>query len=462
MVFSSNLFLFLFLPAVLLGYYLIRRELRNVWLLLMSLLFYAWGEPRAVFVMLASIALNYGCGLLLGRARERRGLRRLLTVFAVAFNLGVLFYYKYASWLLNGTAGLLGRPAFIREIALPIGISFFTFQGMSYVLDVARGKAQPQKNPLHVALYIALFPQLIAGPIVRYTDIESQLQERSIGAEDFAAGIRRFAVGLVKKAWLANTLGQVSSSISSAAAPTGTPAVYWLGILCYTFQIYFDFSGYSDMAIGLGRMFGFRFCENFDHPYIASSITEFWRRWHMSLSTWFRDYVYIPLGGSRRGNRSLHLLTVFFLTGLWHGASLNYVLWGLWWGVLLVLEKPLLDKGILRRVPTVLRWAGTMLLVVFGWLIFRFEDFSQGLMYLRGMFGGAGTPSLALGWYLDGWIGLTLGAGVLASLPWNAWLEKRGRQIPMPLLNAGAAALLVIGIVMCLSSSYNPFIYFRF
>ena len=471
MVFSSSTFLFLFLPITLLGYYLVGRRLRNLFLLGMSLLFYAWGGPRAALLMVASILINYLCGLWVGAASGKASPwpKRMAVFCAVAANLGILFYFKYLNFAVETAQRLFHFTAGVRQIALPIGISFFTFQGMSYVLDVAMGKAKVQRNPLKIALYISLFPQLIAGPIVRYSDIEAQIDSREIDLDKLASGVQRFAVGLVKKAWIANTLGQVADGVFNPAVPNSSVGLTWLGVICYMFQIYFDFSGYSDMAIGLGRMFGFEFLENFRHPYSAKTMTDFWRRWHISLSSWFRDYVYIPLGGNRRGNQYLHQLTVFLLTGLWHGASWSFVLWGLWHGLWLMAEKPLIKSGKLDRIPGWLQWLFTMLRVLTGWVLFRRESV-QGTLQLLGIMFGLAQPERVIytaAWYLDGWVILTLIAAVLACVPWrevlgerfNAWLASdRG----VLCTRAAACVLLLFGAVLVITSTYNPFIYFRF
>ena len=471
MVFSSSTFLFLFLPITLLGYYLVGRRLRNLFLLGMSLLFYAWGGPRAALLMVASILINYLCGLWVGAASGKASPwpKRLAVFCAVAANLGILFYFKYLNFAVETAQRLFHFTAEVRQIALPIGISFFTFQGMSYVLDVAMGKAKVQRNPLKIALYISLFPQLIAGPIVRYSDIEAQIDSREIDLDKLASGVQRFAVGLVKKAWIANTLGQVADGVFNPAVPNSSVGLTWLGVICYMFQIYFDFSGYSDMAIGLGRMFGFEFLENFRHPYSAKTMTDFWRRWHISLSSWFRDYVYIPLGGNRRGNQYLHQLTVFLLTGLWHGASWSFVLWGLWHGLWLMAEKPLIRSGKLDRIPGWLQWLFTMLRVLIGWVLFRRESV-QGTLQLLGIMFGLAQPDRVIytaAWYLDGWVILTLIAAVLACVPWrevlgerfNTWLvSDRG----VLCTRAAACALLLFGAVLVITSTYNPFISFRF
>ncbi len=471
MVFSSSTFLFLFLPITLLGYYLVGRRLRNLFLLGMSLLFYAWGGPRAALLMVASILINYLCGLWVGAASGKASPwpKRLAVFCAVAANLGILFYFKYLNFAVETAQRLFHFTAEVRQIALPIGISFFTFQGMSYVLDVAMGKAKVQRNPLKIALYISLFPQLIAGPIVRYSDIEAQIDSREIDLDKLASGVQRFAVGLVKKAWIANTLGQVADGVFNPAVPNSSVGLTWLGVICYMFQIYFDFSGYSDMAIGLGRMFGFEFLENFRHPYSAKTMTDFWRRWHISLSSWFRDYVYIPLGGNRRGNQYLHQLTVFLLTGLWHGASWSFVLWGLWHGLWLMAEKPLIKSGKLDRIPGWLQWLFTMLRVLIGWVLFRRESV-QGTLQLLGIMFGLAQPERVIytaAWYLDGWVILTLIAAVLACVPWrevlgerfNGWLESDKGVL---CARVAACALLLFGAVLVITSTYNPFIYFRF
>ena len=472
MVFSSNLFLFIFLPVTLAGYYLINEKLRNAFLLMMSLAFYAWGEPRAVLVMLASIVVNYTFGLAIHELKEWNAgvlIRRLVLFLVVAANLGILFYYKYLDFAIGTINGMFGTNMALRNIALPIGISFFTFQGMSYVLDLYMDKGTVQKNPLNVALYIALFPQLIAGPIVRYADVNEQIMHRTVNVDMFAEGVRRFAVGLAKKAFLANTLGQVADQIFDQPVFSGTAGVAWLGAVCYAFQIYFDFSGYSDMAIGLGRMFGFDFLENFNYPYISSTITEFWRRWHISLSSWFRDYVYIPLGGNRRGNQYLHQLTVFLLTGLWHGASWNFVLWGLWHGAFLMAEKPFIKKGLMKKIPAWVRWPFTMLIVLVGWVLFRMEDLPGTLHYLGVMFGlvHAERVTYTASWYLTGWVVFALVIAVLASVPWRKVFGRIGEHwakdgLGLVVSHLWTAFLLAFSLMLCMTSTYNPFIYFRF
>ena len=467
MVFSSTIFLFGFLPITLAGYYLIRPGLRNAFLLVMSLLFYAYGEPRFVFVMMASIIANYLLGLLIDRAGGRKTLRRAALLLTLAVNLGILFYYKYFDFFITNVNRLTHADLPLRRIVLPIGISFFTFQGMSYVLDVYMGKTGVQKNPLHVALYIALFPQLIAGPIVRYSDIDREIVERHESVEAFASGIKRFTVGLAKKAFLANSFALLADRAFDTDPAALGAGLAWLGAFAYTLQIYFDFSGYSDMAIGLGRMFGFHFKENFDHPYISLNMTDFWRRWHISLSSWFRDYVYIPMGGNRRGNVYFHLLVIFFLTGLWHGASWNFVFWGLWHGFFLIAERPFRKRKVTLPVPKVLKWVYAMLAVVIGWVFFRATRMSAALAYLGCMFGTAGFGGREALFALREY-GVTFIVGILCMLPLlNGYAALRDshdglKKLSPVLETVSCAALLLIGIAYTVSSTYNPFIYFNF
>ena len=328
MVFSSSIFVFGFLPLVLLGNYLLKERYRNVFLLLASLFFYFWGEEENIVIIILSILINYFSGLLVARFAGTR-IKKWMLVLAVGLNLGLLFYYKYFNFFIESVNSLLDTDIFVKDIILPIGISFFTFQGLSYVIDLYWGNVEVQKNPLKIALYVILFPQLIAGPIVRYKDVAEQIDTRETSIEKFSAGIVRFVVGLSKKIILANGVGMIADEIFNAPYQEHAVLTAWLGVICYTLQIYFDFGGYSDMAIGLGKMLGFDFMENFNLPYISTSITEFWRRWHLSLSSFFKDYIYIPLGGGRKGNVYLNLFIVFLLTGLWHGASWNFVVWGL-------------------------------------------------------------------------------------------------------------------------------------
>ena len=480
MVFSSTLFLFLFLPAVLLLYAIAPRRLRNGVLLLASLLFYAWGEPRFVLVMLASILANYGLGLLVERTRGRASMRTVLGA-TVAVNIGLLVVFKYGGFLGRNVNELLsavgGSPLRVPDIALPIGISFFTFQAMSYVIDVARADARVQRNPLEVALYISLFPQLIAGPIVRYRDIARQLDERRGSLAQFASGVERFVVGLAKKVLIANTVALPCDRIFALPSDRLTAPLAWLAVVCYTLQIYFDFSGYSDMAIGLGRMFGFEFLENFRFPYVADTIKEFWRRWHISLSTWFRDYLYIPIGGNRGSEPRTYanLVIVFFLCGLWHGAAWTFVAWGLFHGAFLVLERTRFGT-LLEGLPRPARHVYAMLVVMVGWVLFRSETFAGALAMLTAMAGLAHPAGITdpARFYAGNDVVLAILAGIVGSGPvipaLDAALTRRLATRPNRLVAAGYTCvtllmptiLLLASAVMLSAQTHNPFIYFRF
>ena len=481
MVFSSLIFLFFFLPGTVAVYYALRQELRNVFLLAVSLFFYAWGEVAYLPVMLASIVVNYLAGIFLERFRAPRPQAAILTL-GIAANLTLLCYFKYANFLAANLHALLAAilpaslvPALtLGPVHLPVGISFFTFHAISYLMDIYRRKVAAQPKVIDLALYIALFPQLVAGPVVRYRDVARQIIEpRVVTAGDFAEGIRRFVFGLGKKVLLANPIGQTANTIFALdpATALGTP-VAWLGLLCYTLQIYFDFSGYSDMAIGLGRMFGFRFLENFAHPYISRSLGEFWRRWHISLSSWFRDYLYIPLGGNRRGpaRTYVNLVSVFFLCGLWHGANWTFVVWGLWHGAFLILERVGWEARLARLWPP-LQHAYAMLAVALGWVFFREDTLPGALAYLR-VLGGGGvsvrTAGSSLTEYLDFGLACTLLVGLVCTGPVLAWIERRrasGGPAAVVFDYAGVAALYAVFADCILSLSggaYNPFIYFRF
>ena len=438
MLFSSNTFLFGFLPAVVVLYYLCPRRCRNVLLLVFSLIFYGWGEPKYMLLMLVSILLNYFCGLAAGkRQTQQRSVRGVLIV-GVVLNLGMLGFFKYGKFFFGSA---------FPDIPLPIGISFYIFQAMSYLIDVCRREVEVQKNVLTFGTYVTLFPQLIAGPIVRYRDVAEMLESRRENLPQFSRGVQRFVVGLSKKVLLANTFG---SAWNALQVTTGTAAA-WLGLLCYTLQIYFDFSGYSDMAIGLGQLFGFTFLENFNYPYISASITEFWRRWHISLSTWFKEYVYIPLGGNRKGlaRQIFNILVVWLLTGLWHGASWNFVLWGGYYAALLILEKCWLLKAG-EKLPLLLRRMLTMVLVMLGWALFYFENLGALGAFLGRLF--TAVPSAGIAFYLP----VTV-LGCLCATP-------ALKRVKLP--DTVRWGLCVVLLLLCVASlarqSYNPFIYFRF
>ena len=466
MVFSSLVFLLGFLPALLLVYFLIParfRGLRNLVLLGASLFFYWWGASKLVLLMVLSILVNYLGGLLAGQADRR--LARFGVIFASVVGLGLLGWFKYAGFLAQ-TIHDLGFAVPIPQVTLPIGISFFTFQGLSYVIDVYRGDAPIQKNPLNVALYVALFPQLVAGPIVRYTTVMAEIAHREETLSEFAAGVTRFCFGLAKKMVLANSMGQIADGVFNQTAANLDPSLAWVGALAYTFQIYFDFSAYSDMAIGLGHMFGFRFLENFNYPYISRSVTEFWRRWHISLSTCFRDYVYFPLGGSRVGSRAKHirnLFLVWLLTGIWHGANWTFLAWGLLYFALLVLEK---YAGLGRGWPKFFRWLYPVMVFLLTCVVFRSETIGLALQYFQAMFGfGAGLgDGLTVLYLTECWLPLL--AAVVFAAPVapkvRAWADKHSCLA----LDVGYA-LLIAGVFLVSASfivkgTYNPFIYFNF
>ena len=438
MLFSSNTFLFGFLPAVVVLYYLCPRRYRNILLLLSSLIFYGWGEPKYVLLMLVSILLNYFCGLAAAKRQAQQRSTRGVLIVGVALNLGMLGFFKYGKFFFGSA---------FPDIPLPIGISFYIFQAMSYLIDVCRREVKVQKNVLTFGTYVTLFPQLIAGPIVRYRDVADMLETRKESLPQFSRGVQRFIIGLSKKVLLANTFGAAWNALQGT---TGTAAA-WLGLLCYTLQIYFDFSGYSDMAIGLGHLFGLTFLENFNFPYISASITEFWRRWHISLSTWFKEYVYIPLGGNRKGlaRQICNILVVWLLTGLWHGASWNFVLWGGYYAALLILEKCWLLKAG-EKLPPALRRVCTMVLVMLGWALFCFEDLGALGAFLGRLFTLA--PSAGIWFYLP-----VVALGCLCATP----IMKRVR-LPDWLRWTVLILLLLLCIASLARQSYNPFIYFRF
>lgn len=469
MVFSSMLYMGLFLPLVLLLYFAVPKRLRgarNGVLLGSSLLFYFVGEPKYLVIMLASILLNYFFALMAGGGASK-GARRVWLGLSAAFNIGLLVFFKYTDFILGSLNRFFSLSLPLSGIIMPIGISFFTFQGMSYVIDVYRGDVPPQRNLLHVAAYISLFPQLVAGPIVRYETIAGELSHRRENMDDAAEGLRRFCWGLAKKMLLANPLGELSTAVFALQSSERSTALAWLGAIAYAFQIFFDFSGYSDMAIGLGRVFGFHFLENFDYPYVSRSITEFWRRWHISLGTWFRDYLYIPLGGNRRGlpRQILNLLIVWGLTGLWHGANWSFLVWGLYYAVLLIIEKLFLKK-LLDRAPAIVGHIYSLLFILVGWVIFNSSSLSGAGAYITELFvyhpnvQPHGNSAL---WYLWQYKAELLLAAVF-SLPIAPALSRRFRDRPwLPLVqNSAALVLLVMSVFSIVGTSFNPFIYFRF
>ena len=467
MVFSTPIFLFCFLGLTLLVYYLVPRGLRNVVLLCSSLFFYFWGERIFVLIMLLSTAIDYTHGLLVERCQKNGNDKgaRWAVASSVIFNLALLFFFKYWDFIASSlqAIGLTFMP--VLNTHLPIGISFYTFQTMSYTIDVYRGDARAQRNILNFGTFVTLFPQLIAGPIIKYKDLGDQIDSRTYSSERFASGVQIFMVGLGKKLLIANNVGMLWDTYKAMAPGELTVAGAWLGVLAFTFQIYFDFSGYSDMATGLGRMLGFEFLANFNYPYISKSITEFWRRWHISLSTWFREYLYIPLGGNRcsKPRWMFNLLVVWAATGIWHGASWNYLLWGLYFFVLLMIEKFFL-LNLLKKAPALVGHVYTLFFVLVSWAIFGLENFTQLTAYLKVMFGLGGVPLIngELGYYLSSYLPI-LCVAALASTPLGVSLYRRGS---VRVQQVACTVLVVAGLVVCtaylVDGTYNPFLYFRF
>jgi alginate O-acetyltransferase complex protein AlgI len=473
MVFSDPVFLFLFLPIVFGLYFLVPRSLKNYVLLIANLIFYAWDERLYALVMVASIVFNYAMGLFVDRYRGMPSMKTVIGL-CIAGNLAMLVWFKYANFIVKNFDILLAAAHLptidLAPVHLPIGISFFTFQAMSYVIDVYRDEVKVQRNPITLALYKTLFPQLIAGPIVRYSTIAAELKSRTVDVPGFSSGVRRFIVGLTKKMVIANPAGLRADQIFGLASNDLSAPISWLGVACYTIQIYFDFSGYSDMAIGLGRMLGFHFLENFDYPYSSKSITEFWRKWHISLSTWFRDYLYIPLGGNR-GSKLMtyrNQLIVFTVCGFWHGASWNFLIWGLIHGLLLVIEK-LGGGNLLKRLP---HWVGrvyVLFFVMISWVFFRADTLPEAFAFLGAMFGLARQVPGAQGlsFFLDPEILIVLAIGAVASMPAFPFIKKKislalpGRAREIMSL-AGTMACLFLCAVLMAGGAYNPFIYFRF
>lgn len=473
MIFSSLLFLFRFLPAMLICYYIVPRSLRNLVLFLFSLVFYAWGEPVYIVLMLVSILVSYTGGIVVDRMKcqDRPKAAKAALAVSSAVSLSLLGFFKYADFAIGTVNGITGAGIELLHIALPIGISFYTFQTMSYTIDVYRGEAKVQKNLISFGAYVVMFPQLIAGPIVQYKTIDEQLRSRRETAEEFAQGIHRFMIGLGKKVLLANNAGVLWDTIQTMN-PGQTPVLTaWMGLAAYSFQLYFDFSAYSDMAIGLGHMFGFRFLENFNYPYISKSITEFWRRWHISLGTWFRDYVYIPLGGNRVNRRKhvRNILVVWLLTGIWHGASWNFVIWGVYYGVLLLLEKFVFGK-YLKKLPGVFQHIYCIFFVMIGWNLFVFDDMGAGLSFMKALFGGYGqgiwNQETIYLLYNNAvlLILLILGSTKLPKLAGEKLCSvfEHHDVIMIVLRNVFYAAIFILSTAWLVDASFNPFLYFRF
>lgn len=464
MVFSSLTFLFIYFPITLMVMKLSPLKYRNFCLLVLSLLFYSYGEPKYIIIMLVSCIVDYFNGYMVDKYRDNKRIAKRFVIFSIVFNLGLLGFFKYYDFLvsiLNSIGINIFSPL---NISLPIGISFYTFQTMSYPIDVYRNDAKVQKNLVNFSCYVTMFFQLIAGPIVRYKDIAAQLDHRIENENGFYNGIKRFVCGLAKKVILANNMGLIFEQINSLNNENISLLLAWLGIICFALQIYFDFSGYSDMAIGLASMFGFDLLENFNYPYIASSITDFWRRWHISLSSWFRDYVYIPLGGNRKGlyRQCINIMIVWLLTGLWHGASFNFILWGLYYGLILIFEK-VIGLKILKRIPAVFRHIYALALILIGWVIFNFTDFDMMINYFKLMFcNPVIIDDIALYFIRDNIILIII--SIIACLPvrlsrLNPFVINKKFEYLMPLIILGT---LIICVAFICESSYNPFLYFRF
>lgn len=468
MIFSSVLFMSTFLPLVLGVYFLAPRKYRNLVLFIASLIFYAWGEPVYVVIMIFSTLVDYTHGILLEKQDDNEKVRKLLLISSACINLGLLGFFKYSDFLINNLNAIFNLGIQPLKLALPIGISFYTFQTMSYTIDVYLRKVPVQKNIISFGCYVSMFPQLIAGPIVRYIDVVEELNNRKETWDDFVEGVYIFLWGLGKKVLLANAIGSLWDRVLSyyMAGNAMSVMMYWLGIVAFAFQLYFDFSGYSDMAIGLGRIFGFKFPANFRYPYMSLSVSDFWRRWHMTLGTWFKEYVYIPLGGNRVSKIKWvrNVAVVWFLTGLWHGANWNFIAWGLYFGVLLGFEKLYLNKYLVKW-PKVLRWGYTILAVLISWCLFAIEDLPLALSYIGGLFGlhGAGLIDTNTQYLLTnyGWLLLLL---CVASMPVFPYLkEKYGNKNWLYVARLGLACMiLVAGMAYLVDAGYNPFLYFRF
>lgn len=467
MLFSTMTFVFMFLPIILVLYLAAKKELHNPILLISSIIFYAWGEPKYLAIMLLTILINWLGAIGVDKFKNHKKLVLALTIIA---NLGFLIYFKYFNFLIDNCNNIFHSHIDPLNIVMPIGISFYTFQALSYVVDVYRGDCNVQKDIYKLALYICLFPQLIAGPIVKYHDVAEQIDSREVNFEKVDLGVKRFIIGLSKKMLIANTMGAIADKIFIQNPDTFSPLIAWIGSIAYSFQLYFDFSGYSDMAIGLGLIFGFKFLENFNYPYISKSITEFWRRWHISLSTWFKEYVYIPLGGNRKGKLKTlrNLGIVFLLTGIWHGAAWNFVVWGIWHGFFIIIEKIInikeFEQKHTQKWVRFLQHIYCIFAFLIGWVMFRSETMSYAWQYIKNMFGLVRVHDISygMGYYIDNFEIIIFVCAILCSMPlFNKMLEvenKFGRT----LINIWLLILFILSAATIASSTYNPFIYFRF
>lgn len=468
MVFSSIIFLCVFMPIVFITYFLCPAGLRNILLLVASLVFYAWGEPVYILVMLFSTFFNYLSGRLVYIFKNRLMPKQAKTVLVISIieSIAVLFLFKYTDFFIQMVNMFSIKEIPLIGIALPAGISFYTFQIMSYTIDVYRGRVEAQKNIIDFAMYVCMFPQLIAGPVVRYEQVAADIHGRKLEWQNIALGFQRFVTGLGKKVIFANMTGALWEDIYNASAADTSVLLAWLGAVAYTFQIYFDFSGYSDMAIGLGRIFGFHFPENFLYPYKSVSVTEFWRRWHISLSSWFRDYLYIPMGGSRKGNVYLHLLIVFVCTGLWHGADYTFIVWGLWHGVFILIERVIKQKSIRINVPCALRWLYTMSVVMIGWVFFKADTLQDAIGCLAAMCGRKSGEFIQYNtaYYFDLKIFCVIAAGLCISfgIPKKAYEKTRHIKAVRLARDVFLLAVLFVSMITAVNGNYSPFIYFRF
>lgn len=461
MVFSSLTFIFYFLPIVLILYYIVPNKFKNIILFLSSLAFYFFAEPKFGILMIVSILSTYIHGILMDKHKEHK---KIIMISSIIISLSFLVFFKYTDFIIENVNMLFNGEFDLLNLALPIGISFYTFKMISYIVDVYKNKVKPQKSFLKLATYVSLFPQLMAGPIVRYSTIEKELDDREYTFSKFSNGVRRFIIGLSKKVLIADVLGDLISSFNMASEKT--VLFYWIYAVAITLQIYFDFSGYSDMAIGLGKMFGFNFPENFNYPYISRSVTDFWRRWHITLGTWFRDYVYIPLGGNRKGLaiQIRNILIVWFLTGAWHGASWNFILWGVYFGIILILEKLFLLK-FLEKLPKIIRHIYSIVVILISWVIFAFEDLSKVMEYIKAMFINTNLWDSEAFYYLQNY-GFIICIGVICSIPvWKKLKEKidsKNSKTLEVITSFGYVAILVLSTASLVTNSFNPFLYFRF
>lgn len=468
MVFSSLIFIFIFLPLVLVSYYIAPRRLRNTVILLASLLFYAWGEPTYIILIIISILINYLGALLIRVHIKNKDKSKFIFITLLLIDISILFFFKYYGFAIECLGSIIGLDLKVKSISLPLGISFYTFQQISYIADIYMQKVKPERNLIDFATYITMFPQLIAGPIVKYDDIHKQLANRKESINKFGEGVQRFIIGLGKKVILANNIGLIWTQVKEVNLNDLSVVLSWIGIIAFTLQIYFDFSGYSDMAIGLAKMFGFDFLENFDYPYISKSITEFWRRWHMSLGGWFREYIYIPLGGNKKGTliQVRNLFIVWFTTGLWHGASTNFIVWGLYFGVILFIEKIYL-KNLLKKIPSIFAHIYTLIIVIIGWVIFDTNTLTDAVNYIKIMFGFGNNifiDNLAKYVLTNNFIILLLGL-ICSTKLIKIYINKvksTFRENDVFLITAINLLILIISISYLVGASYNPFLYFRF